>query len=269
MQAGRSDFYLNMDALTYMQVNKLPEKQLELMTEHFGGIFSSQKAWDAFLTQNGIVDDRHRKIITEGALVGSVVDYGLSEGLAIVSDDAGQFNVFCHALCWVHTERLLGKIVPFTDQALKDLENVRDQLWNLYNDLKAYKCNPRSKDKQILEDTFDNIFTTNTASATLNEALKRIHKNKAELLLVLRRPDIPLHNNSAENAIREYVKRRKVSGSTRSELGRCARDTFTSLKKTCRKLGISFWEYLEDRIKKIGLYPPLSSIIEQEALKPG
>jgi len=49
----------------------------------------------------------------------------------------------------------------------------------------------------------------------------------------------------AERAIR---KRRKVSGSTRSRTGKRCRDTFTSLKKTCRKLGIPFWRYLQDRI---------------------
>jgi hypothetical protein len=269
MQAGRSDFYLNMDALTYMQVNKLPQKKLQSIIDHFGDMFPSQELWDSFLTHNGIGNDRHRQIATEGALIGSVVDCGISDNLVIVSDDAGQFNVLSHALCWVHAERLIDKIVPYTEQARDDLENVKDQLWNLYKDLKAYKLNPHPEAKQTLEAAFDKIFTTKTASATLNEALKRIYKNKDELLLVLKRPDIPLHNNSAENAIREYVKRRKISGSTRSELGRRARDTFTSLKKTCRKLGISFWEYLEDRIKNIGFYPPLFSLIEQEALKPG
>jgi hypothetical protein len=154
-----------------------------------------------------------------------------------------------------------------SDQAQKDLESVKDQIWNLYNDLKEYKLNPNEKDKQRIEETFDRIFTLKTDSATLNEALKRIHKNKAELLLVLERPDIHLHNNSAENAIREYVKRRKISGGTRSESGRLARDTFTSLKKSCRKLGLSFWQYLKDRIENIGFYPTLSSLIKEQALK--
>jgi hypothetical protein len=153
--------------------------------------------------------------------------------------------VFYHALCWIHAERLISKIVPFTEQAQKDLECVKIQIWILYKDLKAYKLNPNCKYKQALETRFDKIFTTKTASAIPNEALKRIYKNKDELLLVLQRPDIPLHNNGAENAIREYVKKRKISGSTRSEIGRRARDTFTSLKKTCRKLGISFWHYLK------------------------
>ena len=116
---------------------------------------------------------------------------------------------------------------------------------------------------------FDNIFSNKTASATLNTVLKRIYNNKSELLLVLDRPDIPLHNNGAENAIREYVKKRKISGSTRSETGRRCRDTFTSLKKTCRKLGVSFWQYLKDRIESIGIIPDLSELVRQQALNPG
>jgi hypothetical protein len=267
LRAGHSDFYLNIEALTYMEVNKLPQNQLQSLIDHFDDMFPNEKHWDTFLTDNGIVKPRHRKIATEGALIGSIVEHGISDGLVIVSDDAGQFNVLCHALCWVHAERLIGKIVPFSDQAKKDLEDVKEQIWNLYEDLKIYKCTPNEKDKKRLKKTFDEIFTSKTNSETLNETLKRIHKNKDELLMVLERPDIPLHNNSAENAIREYVKKRKISGSTRSESGRLARDTFTSLKKTCRKLGISFWKYLKDRIENTGFYPALSSLIKEQALK--
>ena len=79
--------------------------------------------------------------------------------------------------------------------------------------------------------------------------------------MVLHRPDIPLHNNLSERDIREYVKRRKISGSTRSEDGRLCRDSFTSLKKTCRKLGISFWQYLLDRIQYNGKIAPLPNIM--------
>ena len=96
-------------------------------------------------------------------------------------------------------------------------------------------------------------------------ALHRIAKNKTELLLVLDRPDIPLHNNLSESDIREYVKKRKISGSTRSNNGRRCRDTFTSLKKTCRKLEVSFWDYLNDRISNTGEIPPLADIIRAKA----
>ena len=83
----------------------------------------------------------------------------------------------------------------------------------------------------------------------MDQALNRLWLNSSELLLVIDRPDIPLHNNLGESDIRECVKRRKISGSTRSETGRKCRDTFTSLKKTCRKLGVSFWNYIEDRVR--------------------
>ena len=102
----------------------------------------------------------------------------------------------------------------------------------------------------------------------LNLTLKRLYDKKAKLLLVLDGPEIPLHNNLSENDIREYVKRRKVSGSTRSDMGRHCRDTFTSLKKPCRKLGISFWEYLLDRSSKRHEISPLPERILHHANAP-
>ena len=76
---------------------------------------------------------------------------------------------------------------------------------------------------------------------------------------------MPLHNNLSEGHIRDYVKKRKISGSTRSELGREARDTFASLKKTCRRLGVNFWEYLQDRVRGLGRIPQLADQIRRKA----
>ena len=87
--------------------------------------------------------------------------------------------------------------------------------------------------------------------------------HRADLLRVLDRPEIPLHNNLSEGHIRDYVKKRKISGSTRSESGRRARDSFASLKKTCRRLGINFWSYLGDRVRGLGRIPALATLIRQ------
>jgi hypothetical protein len=269
LRAGYSDFAITMDAICYMQSNKLPQQVLAAITENLGMVFANDSQWNTFLAQNGIVNDRHVQIATEGVLIGSIIEHGVSKHLVILSDDAGQFNVLLHALCWIHANRAIDKIIPFTDQAEKDLDTVKDLVWQLYEGLKAYKENPTPAHKKRLEDMFDEIFMQTTASASLNLALKRIYNNKSELLLVLERPDIPLHNNGAENAIREYVKRRKISGSTRSNAGRMCRDTFTSLKKTCRKLGVSFWQYLKDRIENVGLIPDLPDLVYQQILNPG
>ena len=91
------------------------------------------------------------QIATEGVLLGSIIEHGISKHLVVVSDDAGQFNVLLHALCWIHANRAIDKIIPFSDQAGTDLDKVKDQIWQLYEGLKAYKENPTAKDKQRLE----------------------------------------------------------------------------------------------------------------------
>ena len=100
---------------------------------------------------------------------------------------------------------------------------------------------------------------------TLDQVLARLKRRKAELLKVLEKPELPLHNNAPWQDIREFVKKRKISGSTRSEDGRRCRDTFASLKKTCRKLGVSFWNYLIDRVGGKNQIPALAQLIAQKA----
>ena len=95
---------------------------------------------------------------------------------------------------------------------------------------------------------FDRIFKRRTGFVVLDRLLERLHANKAELLRVLDRPEIPLHTNGSENDIRAQVTRRKVSGGTRSDAGRDCRDAFLGLAKTCAKLGLSFWDYLGARL---------------------
>ncbi len=269
LRAGYTDFVINAEAIAYAKDNKLPKVALEPLMANCPITFDDQSQWDDFLAQNQIVKPRHIKIATEAALLGAIIEHGISDKLVIISDDAGQFNVLCHALCWIHANRAIDKVQAFTEPAKQDLARVKDQIWQLYRGLKDYKQNPNDHDKAKLENMFDDIFTQKTASPTLNEALKRIYRNKAELLLVLQRPDIPTHNNDAESAIREYVKKRKISGSTRSQAGRKCRDTFTSLKQTSRKLGIPFWQYLLDRLLGRNEIPDLAELMRLQAQSSG
>lgn len=52
----------------------------------------------------------------------------------------------------------------------------------------------------------------------------------------------------SENDLRSFVTKRKISGGTMSRDGRVARDPILGLMKTCRKLGLSFYHYLGDRL---------------------
>ena len=263
LSAGSIGYLINTDALGYMIQEGLPKEQLVKLSELLLTGFNSDEGWEKCLKGLGMTGERHIRIATEGALYANVIENGFNTNMVILSDDAGQFNIFFHALCWVHAERTINKLVGFSDDQRLALEQKRSQIWDYYAELKEYKAVPDEHKKAKLQSRFDEIFTDNTCFASLNLALKRIMKNKSELLLVLERPEIPLHNNMSENDIREYVKKRKISGSTRSDSGRRCRDTFTSLKKTCRKLGVSFWEFLKDRLtgkKEILFLPDLINL---------
>ncbi len=181
--------------------------------------------------------------------------------LVVLSDDAGQFDFLLHALCWIHAERAINKPIGFNDEQRKALWSIRTQIWGFYRELKVYRDRPDTLTREKLEKRFDEIFSARTCYARLNQALARIRENKPELLLVLERPDIPLHNNTSETDIREYVKKPLISGSTRSDPGRRCRDTFASLKKTCRKLGVGFWAFLNDRLSGANSILPLAQLI--------
>ena len=263
LRAGQTDYRINEDALVYMKKQGLSQVFLDALRNHELIDFADQHAWHGHMDAIGMHVQRYRRIATEGALLGSLKGLHIAENLAIISDDAGQFNVLTHGLCWVHAERLVHKMLPLNEQHRIDIARVRGQIWALYADLKSYKAQPEQELKGELEKRFDAIFTQKTSYTSLTLLLARLHKNKSELLLVLERPEIPLHTNGSEGDIRDHVRKKKVSGGTRSDTGRQCRDTFSSLKKTCRKLGISFWEYLIDRISCGNRIPPLPHIIGQ------
>lgn len=265
LAAGDVAYFINADAIEYMLQQKLPKVPLGKIAELLFTKFESKTDLAGCLEGLGITDNRHIRIITEGCTIGNIIENGFDRNMIIVSDDAGQFNVFIHALCWIHTDRIVNKLTGFSDAQRQALDYKRSEIWDFYADLKKYKLSPDENIKTQLDKRFDEIFKGDTCFATLNQALKRIRRNKEELLLVLDHPHIPLHNNLSENDIREYVKKRKISGSTRSDEGRKCRDTFASLKKTCRKLGISFWEFLKDRILGTNEVPYLPDLITSKA----
>ena len=212
-----------------------------------------------------MIDSRHVRIATEGALLGSLIAHGVSPELTVLSDGAGQFDVFVHALCWLHVERPLERLVPHNEKHRLAIEQIRQGIWELYAGLKAYRKAPDPMACDALGKQFDDLVAQRTDYPSIDGVLKAMASDRAKLLLVLERPEVPLHNNLSEGHIRDYVKKRKISGSTRSELGRRARDTFASLKKTCRRLGVNFWEYLQDRVRELGQIPQLSDQIRQRA----
>jgi hypothetical protein len=274
LRAGHNDYVLNTEALAYMRERALASHVIARLIDHPDRHFADQKVWNTHLERLGIsalkVNPDPVMVVTEGALWGSIKAHGFLPSTVIVSDDAGQFNVGLHGLCWVHTERLVHKLDTFTDENRAAQASVRELIWNLYRDLKAYRCAPTRQRKAALRARFDRIFTRNTGFVTLDRLLARLHANKAELLMVLDRPEIPLHTNGSENDIRCHVTRRKLSGGTRTDTGRECRDAFLGIVKTCAKLQIAFWDYLGARlaVPAAPIVPALPQLVLERSRPP-
>jgi|SRR5579871_16825 len=264
LQGSQHDYAINETTLAYWKRQELAAAVVEQLTQG-PQEFVGDQAWQARLSAVAITNERHVLIATEGALIGGLVARGVSPELVVLSDGAPQFVILVHASCWVHAERPLAKLVPYNEEHRAVIETVRTHIWELYQDLKAYRLKPDETQQGVLEARFDALVEQRTGYPTINSVLKEMRDHKADLLRVLQRPEVPLHNNAMESDIREYVKRRKISGGTRNDAGRRCRDTFASLKKTCRKLGVRFWDYLQDRVRGLGNIPRLAELIRQKA----
>jgi len=269
LRLNRSNYELNEAALAYAQKEGLPTKYYQVLEARQAAgqdSFDDKEALKAYFDQHNWTAKYAIRTITEALLIGSIVDHGFDMDTLLHSDGAGQFNLFAHSLCWKHAERPLVKLVCYTEQQQVQLENKKEAYWSLYQALKQYKLQPDQQQAVLLEQQFDSLCEPVLNYASLNQVLKELKAKEEKLLLVLYRPEASLHNNDSERDIREYVKRRKISAGTRSENGKKARDTFLSLKKTCRKLGISFWEYLLDRLTHANNIPSLSLIMEKHSM---
>lgn len=266
LQGGKEEYLINKDTLDYLSQVNVSSYFPGYISPHVGKKFTTLEEWEQFLRERNITQKAEMRFLTEAALYASVIQNGIPKNLGVHGDDAGQFDVFIRSLCWIHEERHYRKLIMTTDEVRADLKRVEDQIWSLYQELKTYKENPTEVSIQHLEKRFDDIFQQKTSSPTLNHQLEKTHKKKAELLRVLQRPETPLHNNASETDARSAKIKLKISGGTRSDMGQNARDTFLSLQQTCRKLGINFIAFLQDRVHGLYEIPRLATVIYERAL---
>jgi hypothetical protein len=266
LQGGACRYVLNAAAREYLAPLPLAQKYEAQLSFSEQLLAESAQDWQAYLVAQGIVSAKAVQLVTEAALFGGLMSQSINPALRLLSDGAKQFNLLTHGLCWVHAERALRRLQGNTQKQRDNIAEVQDLLWQYYQQLKQYQMEPTAQGKITLELSFDQLFgRCYLHHATLNIVLKGFREHKAQLLLVLDYPQFPLHNNGAETDIREYVLRRKISGGTRSKAGQQARDTLIGLKKTCRKLGISFWQFLLSRLHQDGEVPPLPDILRHKA----
>ena len=266
LQGKRRSHVLNSVAVSYMKQVKIADKWVDALAAYGETHFLNKAAWDAFLDDHKMFSKEQRRKATEAVLKAGLLDNGFPEAMIIHSDGARQFDTaFDHSLCWFHASRPLAKLIPANKQERVARDWIEKQYWHLYDDIEAYCLAPTETRKAQITQDFNHWVTTQVDYPDLQYELGKLHRAREELLLVLEYPWLPLHNNLSERQIREYVKRRKISGGTRSTLGQRCRDVFASLKKTCKLHGVSFSRYLKDRISGVGIIPRLSDLVREKS----
>lgn len=267
---GAARYVINEAALRYMRDNNLPQAALDKLANCATQFFPSDRDWMQRLSELGLTDltitPDPVRVASEGALWGALREQRRLGDLVIVSDGAGQFRVGVHAQCWIHAERLVHKLIPANQIQHKAVEVARRMIWWFYRKLKDYKLAPSPERAEILRAQFKRIFDrAKTGYAGLDSLLRRLSRLEDRLLRVLERPEIPLHTNASENDIRDFVTKRKISGGTVSERGRQARDVMLGLAKTCKKLKISYFDFLGARLGIPGPHVPNLANLVREA----
>jgi hypothetical protein len=185
----------------------------------------------------------------------------------LVCDDARQFkSITDHlALCWIHAGRHYEKLSPVVSRHAKLLDAFQERYWDYYAALQRYRDGPTALEADRLRLEFDEWFATRTGYDALDDRIAKTAAKKHELLTVLDHPEVPLHNNASELGARVSARRRDVSLHSRSIRGARAMDLFTTLVQTCKKLGISAYAYLSDRLRRRYAMPSLAASIRTAA----
>lgn len=249
---------LRVSARVISQLNALPHER-ELGKDEFTGLLE-QHLPDVGLQQRKWILDA-----TAIAAYHAQTEFPVVK--LLICDDAPQFKLVTDELflCWIHEGRHYKKLVPHVAYHRQLLSDFRKRFWDFYDQLRVYREHPTAADHVRLANEFDELFSTVTGYDALDERITKTKAKKESLLMVLEYPEIPLHNNSAELAARKRVRRRKISFGTRSEDGTKAWDTFATLEATAKKLDVSFYEYIYDRVSGTYKMPSLADLISARA----
>lgn len=257
IRQGKEGYHINDAMIWHLFQCGVEDDTLNLFEEYKGKTYRSKKGINRLLASLGIGAKKLRKQCMEAALVGFISQEILRTGQVFLSDRAGQFALFNHAACWVHMERPLRKIFCTSKKIEQELKEVRNAIWILYKTLQ--KSALSEEDREAVFHLYDELVEMKTSSPEINSVIANFATHRDEMLKALDYPELPLHNNDSERDIRPVAKRRNISGSTKSDLGRKFRDGLMTVKQTCFRVGYNFWNYL--LLWQMGNPPDLAELV--------
>ncbi len=263
------EYLANEEAYLLMKQFKLAGKWIDVLkAENFYGSLSKENI-DQILLK--IFPDqnkyrKNRKTIIEACAIASYRQK-LDAIAILICDDAGQFKFITEylGLCWVHEGRHYKKLTPIFQWHKKILVEFISDFWDFYVKLIEYKAHPSESSAACISKEFDNLFKKTTHYSDLDERIQTTYTKKEQLLLVLKYPYIPLHNNASEQGVRREKRKSDISFQTRSSNGTKAKDAGMTIVETARKHGINTYKYFIEMITKQSDRKRLSELILQAA----
>ncbi len=261
-------YCLNEEAFELLEQLGVAKKHLKKLQKFKSGQLLSEEQMETIL--DSIFSSPSPKIKTRIREAAAIAAYHQQTDWPVIkilfADDAPQFKLLTSemGLCWVHDGRHYKKLKPVTPYYAQKLDDFLTQYWDFYAQLLDYKEAPSLEKKTGLSAEFDTIFATQTGYEQLDDRIDKTRQKKDQLLLVLKYPKLPLHNNDMELGARTQVRKRDVSLHTITQEGTKANDTFLTITQTCRKLKVNTFDYIKDRISQKLNMMPLHKIIQMK-----
>jgi len=266
-------FRLNAEAYAWLEPVGLPTSSLLALQQlpQDQVLSEAEFKWQLATYLPKLGSQSRRRILEAGAVAAYHAQQDFPIVDLLVCDDADQFKRLTDelGLCWIHDARHYKKLNPIVLHHRKLLDDFMGRYWDLYDALLNYRQVPVPEEAVRLSQQFDSLFATTTGYADLDARIAKTQAKQDALLMVLKHPEIPLHNNPAELAARRRVRKRDVSFGPRTEEGKKAWDTFMTLADTVKKLGVSFYRYVYDRVSQANQIPKLADLIAERAKQLG
>jgi len=262
-------FLINDEALGYLETFGLSAKRRQEMVHLPRDAPLDEATLGALLEEHlpGLGPQQRKWILDATAVAAYHAELEFPVVRLLVYDDVPQFKWVTEdlALCWVHEGRHYKKLTPCVAHHQTLLDDFLKRFWAFYHELLAYRQQPTAEERARLDAKFDELFSTATSYDALDARIARTKAKKDSLLMVLDHPEIPPQNNPAERGARTRGRKGDVSFGPRTEDGREAWDTFNTLAATAKKLGVSFYDYIHDRVSGTCEMPSLADLIARRA----
>jgi len=265
-------FCFNEEAMSLLKQLKIPKKVIRVVSTTFtkGREYTQAEVEELIKEHLPTIGELHKTRILEASAIASYhqeVGYPVVE--VLLCDDAAQFKLVALwlALCWVHDGRHYKKLSPVVPDHIEKVKEFLGRYWAYYKRLVEFKQQPSQELAQKLTEDFDTLFSTTTGYAQLDERIAKTKNKKEHLLMVLKYPEIPLHNNASELGARAQARERDVSLQTKTDEGTKSHDSLLTIVQTAKKLAVNAYHYVCDRVSKRFLLPSLAQIIREKSLR--